>query len=618
MVGGFFPAPYPDECYYSILCRYYVRSGSMGYRRTALELFGNMQCLSTSVFFPIRLERIKLWVPESTGITAESIAVNHTMYPYMIVACDAEFRNEMKRVISGKKQKLNIGFKGTQKSFDLWPEFLRYCPGCAREDIAEYGETYWHRSHQLPGAVYCKKHLIRLVNSRVRMSETSTRFIAASNAIDPENMGCDIQDEFAQYKGKFLKVSEESEWLLKHGMHADWNFDFQTKYKRLLRDMGIATIQAVADYEMIVRWFNEYWGDGFLKALYSTMPGTRNWIRQIQAAQLMTFRPIYHILLTCFLKGSVKGFLESEPPENPFGEGPWPCENPICKHYRTDGCDNPEIKYVNGVATGFFHCSGCRTIYKRVKRKGRTGGVIIVDYGEIWKNELIRCVSAAEMSNQETAEILKCHPNVVKWQRKKLGLTRKEMYGEPKDAEFFKAQVLKVREQHSEATFSMLRQFAPGAYSYLSKRDPEWLRGHLIHESERAGNLAIDRQLLEQVKIAVEWIKKNGDERRRITCGYIARVAGVREEVLRYTSLKRPQTKVFLDTVLESKEDWLRRRITMIWQNQKETGRSLSFADVKRELSIKHNTYSMYKILIEELIDELNYNSLRNLKCSLK
>lgn len=58
--------------------------------------------------------------------------------------------------------------------------------------------------------------------------------------------------------------------------------------------------------------------------------------------------------LMCFLKGSVKAFVGDEPPENQFGAAPWLFKNPICAHYHVDGCRNTEIRYLNGVATGFF------------------------------------------------------------------------------------------------------------------------------------------------------------------------------------------------------------------------------------------------------------------------
>jgi hypothetical protein len=343
----------------------------------------------------------------------------------MAMACTEDFRQEMKRIIAGKKSKFDMDFKGTQKSFDLWPKHLRYCHVCAREDIVKYGEPYWHRLHQLQEMVYCTKHLIRLTNSCIPMRKTTTSFHAASNEIILDNTNDYAYDELACHKEKFLTVARESEWLLNHGMAVDWNFDFHAKYKQLLRELDIVTIQGVSDYDLIVDRFNEYWGESFLKTLSSTMLDNRDWIRQLYAAQIKTFKPIYHILLMCFLRNSVKAFLESDSSDNPFGEEPWPCENPICTHHHADGCRNTKIRYVNGVATGFFQCDGCGMIYKRLKRKGKTGDIIIVDYGHLWKERMLHCLGTKKMTITETAEVLRCDSHTVSWQKKALGLTKK-------------------------------------------------------------------------------------------------------------------------------------------------------------------------------------------------
>jgi hypothetical protein len=272
---------------------------------------------------------------------------------------------------------------------------------------------------------------------------------------------------------------------------------------------------------------------------------------------------------------------------------------------------------VNGVATGFFQCEKCGMIYKRIKRRSGESPPYIVEYGSLWIDELKRCLGEEKMTESQTAAVLKCETHLVHFQRKKLKLlAMKEYIRKPRrydtetDVEaFYKAQVLKIREQYDEVTFSMLRQLAPGAYSYLSKHDVSWLRNHLIHESARAGSRERDRQLLIQVQNATDWIKKNGDRNRQLTYGFIASVAGVKEHELKYARLKRPLTKDFLDTVIESREDWLRRRIIAIWQS-KQDGKPFSPSDLKHEMSIKPNTYVKYKNLIEQLIDELNLELL--------
>ena len=48
----YFPTPYPDELWYSVLCRYHVRSGNAGSATTFRELFGDRDHAALSTFLP--------------------------------------------------------------------------------------------------------------------------------------------------------------------------------------------------------------------------------------------------------------------------------------------------------------------------------------------------------------------------------------------------------------------------------------------------------------------------------------------------------------------------------------------------------------------------------------
>ncbi len=48
--------------------------------------------------------------------------------------------------------------------------YLRYCPLCAKEDRNVYGETYWHRAHQMMGVNFCPKHGCSLMNSSIMIN----------------------------------------------------------------------------------------------------------------------------------------------------------------------------------------------------------------------------------------------------------------------------------------------------------------------------------------------------------------------------------------------------------------------------------------------------------------
>lgn len=87
--------------------------------------------------------------------------VRYTSFPYQARFLSAERKNLMiseyiKRDENGnlKRQKKII-----QNSTCVPDSIrLRYCPECVRQDIAQFGEPYWHRSHQMKVVKCCHKH----------------------------------------------------------------------------------------------------------------------------------------------------------------------------------------------------------------------------------------------------------------------------------------------------------------------------------------------------------------------------------------------------------------------------------------------------------------------------
>lgn len=41
---------------------------------------------------------------------------------------------------------------------------IKYCPTCAKADAENFGVSYWHRSHQIPGIESCSSHQVKLVH----------------------------------------------------------------------------------------------------------------------------------------------------------------------------------------------------------------------------------------------------------------------------------------------------------------------------------------------------------------------------------------------------------------------------------------------------------------------
>ena len=115
-----------------------------------------------------------------------------------------------------------------------------------------------------------------------------------------------------------------------------------------------------------------------------------------------------------------------------------------------------------------------------------------------------------------------------------------------------------------------------------------------------------DAQMLQRVQSAVAAIYSDGVPKRQITPGFIAVTAGYKECALRYLADKRPLTKACVEAAAESRTDWLKRRITAIAHERRLEGEKISIADVRREMSLKPNTFVKYEYFLRELIDELH------------
>jgi len=271
------------------------------YEAVSTVLFGNVQNLKASVYLPIHLERVDDWCPPSSGITRNIIAANHTMYPYWVISYPINRRIEIDNVINGKKSTTEQNYTGYLKTLYSQAKYLRYCPLCAADDIKKYGETYWHRSHQLSEMLYCVKHEVRITNSVALLNDASTKYNPASSAI---KLDCapDMHDDLDPHKDKLLKIGRECKWLIEHGLGVDWSVNGYEKYWRLLRDKGLASIKGYCnDHNVINKSFFDYWGKGFLDALFDNIgiPRFESWYHKFGQTQVSKFTPLYHILVMC-------------------------------------------------------------------------------------------------------------------------------------------------------------------------------------------------------------------------------------------------------------------------------------------------------------------------------
>lgn len=165
------PRPYPDEIVGSILLR--------GRRHLGLALkpfltwvfqsrHGRSSC---SFVLGPSLARVS----SLCGLEPRELLVHHTVFPYIVAFLPAAQVERLERKLLLPQPRNPRSTAALAQNVLSSSPYRRYCPTCAREDQERYGETYWHRAHQLPAITLCTEHRTPLVQTSIRLAVTSSK-----------------------------------------------------------------------------------------------------------------------------------------------------------------------------------------------------------------------------------------------------------------------------------------------------------------------------------------------------------------------------------------------------------------------------------------------------------
>jgi len=160
------PKPYPDEIVGSIMLRGRQHLGMP--LKLFLSWIREVEGQSTSSF---HLDSKVGRLAELCGCSPRDFLYNYTVFPYVVAFMPLE------QVESLEAKLLSPDFNGTASSLiqnaTYGSKHRRYCPWCAKEESSRYGETYWHRLHQLPGIFVCERHGCPLVQTNIKAKVSS-------------------------------------------------------------------------------------------------------------------------------------------------------------------------------------------------------------------------------------------------------------------------------------------------------------------------------------------------------------------------------------------------------------------------------------------------------------
>lgn len=157
---SYFPSPYPGEWWYSVLCRYHVRSGNSKQQTTIRELFpGRVTAAIGSVYPNSTIRQVLTQLPPGL-LDVRQVIWEHTLFPFFTRCYTLEKKQAvLERLLLGETMVIT-SVRRLSKCSEWRP---RYCPLCVDADRKAYGEAYWHIAHQIPLLTICPQHGCALV-----------------------------------------------------------------------------------------------------------------------------------------------------------------------------------------------------------------------------------------------------------------------------------------------------------------------------------------------------------------------------------------------------------------------------------------------------------------------
>ncbi|MGG1659272.1 TnsD family transposase [Brevibacillus sp. NRS-1366] len=627
-----FPTPYSDELLYSILARYHMAVGNISPKHSTEELFGK-RTIRSVVDLPCNLERLAERI-NNPMVNADYLIDNHTMFPYFGAFFQSEQYEKVRELMKSEYGDRVHTTAGIAASSIIPKEYLMHCHECREEDREKYGETYWHRVHQLPGVMVCPKHEIPLYETDVSVKATNQHeyIIATEENTRSKEKTVSMGDTSFQHLLTFAKMANE---LLLDQYRQTHDNHLQQQYKRKLAENNFVTSGGFVNRSKLYRSFQGTFGKATLQYLQSQIEYIeRDWLTMIFQHHRKSFHPIRHILVIMFLGDTLPSYFEESTSFRPFGVGPWLCLNPTCQDYRKPVVELKVTRcYQTKRPVGTFTCH-CGFMYSRrgpdqcrddQYKIGR-----IKAFGDVWKGKLKELISEGE-TLRGIAKILQCDPQTVKRQATLLNVpysrSGETLESGKNNPRFHQGELTKVdesevsnskeewlflQEKHPSLSTADLRRLRPDLYAFLYRNDKDWLKGNSptgrkkVHvNNNRVDWEKRDIEMVEVVKKVVEEWDRGADKLTRITVSAIGKKVN-RLSLLQKKKEMLPETTAYINSVVEDAEAFQLRRVKWIADRMQGDGEEVSEWKLNRRAGIRPDASAKVKRLVT--VSANNYN----------
>lgn len=568
---SYFPKLYPDELLFSWFARYHDHSSNESPKQTMQELFRNVSSVAV-VDLPSNLNAFYEKIEHFNPPKLNDLINNQTLYNYYTFFQSNDMKNRAIDYLKygGKPGAIHM-FLGIAASIIKNWKYLRFCPSCAKQDREQYGEAYWHVSHQLPKVHYCSTHQELLRNSNIELRNPHKHeFISAERADLTTTYLVNLYSPKTEQH--LMRLSEESVNLI-NIIEIIETEELSVIYKYLMQINGYANHAGKVHQQYFTQQFKRYYGKKFLTLVNCDFDehSDTTWLRSIVRKHRKAFHPVQYLLLLGFLNVSVKDLEQFKGKKyEPFGQAPYYCLNPAASHFRKRVIAEVTITTCTDTrrTVGTFSCD-CGFVYSRRRSEVDDNDVFkigrIKRFGDIWIAKLKELV-ASGLSSYRIAQILGCDYATVK------KYTQQQTVEDLDDNSFVsflkiekEIEWLNLLRKYPSFTITQLRKETPALYVWHYRNNRDWLKKH----SPNAATKSIlnkrvdwekrDLEILTQVKRAVEELYAT-EKPVYVNKSRVGKSIGQLSLIEKLLD-KLPKTKAYLEKNLETREQYQIRRI---------------------------------------------------------
>jgi hypothetical protein len=618
-----FPSPYPDEILYSVCARYHVRSVNRRLKATVEDLFGSSTATAV-IDIPNHLEYLSRQLPSGTLNTPSRLIQKNTLLPLFRPFLPQERLDEVLECMKSSTRGSSIhGLIGAMASGIPTLRLMRWCPDCWVADAKEHGEPYWHRSHQLEGISVCHQHKIALIkHDHSLVAEKNKHLFQALRRIHQPQLQVERQPARPQQ----ARMAEGVHWLLNHETPVLGLDALHERYLYHLKKRDLASFSGRISQKELLDAFSTFYGEEFLKETHSPIDrdSEQSWLSQLVRKPRKgdkTTHPLRHLILMDFLGLAPAEFFNAETAlSRPFGQGPWPCLNPVADHYREAVITRCTItrNCGNGKPVGNFYCS-CGFNYARTGpdvskddlfRRGR-----MLDFGPLWVAELQRLIVHEKVSLRSAAKRLGVDVNTVKKHLLQVHPKTEGATVDDEQGEEYRTRWLELISENPDMGLAALRSLAPGIYMWLYRHDRQWLSScsyaQVLPRSshQRVDWAERDAAVSARVIEAANAIRRQPGRPVWITRTTIGKKLGILA-LLEKKLEKMPLTKEVLKTVVEDFDTYSIRRVRYAVMAIRRRGDALQPWRIVREARLRPGYSRAVQLEIDKAFDERHIDKI--------